>query len=167
MSKIKEIILHCSDSEHGCASIIRQWHLARGWKDIGYHFVIPNGHITPDLYIPSMDGCVEVGRVIDGDGYLTGNEIGAHALGHNADSLGICMIGVKSFTTRQLSGAARLITGLMARYGIPIEGVIGHYETESGRAQGKTCPNIDMDWFRANLYDLAAWRMVPGEKEGE
>ena len=47
--------------------------LKRGWRDIGYHFVI------------GLDGQVHEGRPIE--------ETGAHTKGHNFDSIGICYIG--------------------------------------------------------------------------
>ena len=43
--KIKEVILHCSATPEGkdySVSTIRQWHLQRGFSDIGYHYVISN-----------------------------------------------------------------------------------------------------------------------------
>lgn len=52
---------------------IRRWHTAKGWKDIGYHYVI------------LLNGEIEAGRTID--------QIGAHTKGHNKDSIGICYIG--------------------------------------------------------------------------
>jgi hypothetical protein len=55
---IRRHIIHCSASTQGDVAEIRRWHLARGWNDIGYHFVI------------RPDGEVEVGRML--------HEIGAH-----------------------------------------------------------------------------------------
>lgn len=143
MGKIRKIIVHCSDSEWGSAAEIRRWHLERGWRDIGYHFVISNGHIVPGLYIPCIDGSIEIGRQLDDDGYLSGDEIGAHALGHNATSIGVCLIGKDRFQPRQYDTLEILLEQLMTIYGLKISDVLGHYETESGKKQGKTCPNID------------------------
>ena len=74
--KIKEIIIHCSATPEGVdytIDDIRKWHKDRGWSDIGYHFVI------------YRDGTVMLGRSIA--------LVGAHCLGHNANSVGICYIG--------------------------------------------------------------------------
>lgn len=49
------------------------WHKARGWNDIGYHYVI------------YLDGTIAKGREID--------VIGAHCQGNNKDSIGICYVG--------------------------------------------------------------------------
>ena len=57
---------------HRCRDIDR-WHRERGWLKIGYHYVI------------KRDGTVETGRELE--------EVGAHAKGHNAISVGICMVG--------------------------------------------------------------------------
>ena len=48
------IIIHHSDSAYGSAAIMDQWHRARGFDELGYHFVIGNG-------TNSGDGQIEVG----------------------------------------------------------------------------------------------------------
>tara|TARA_R110000796_G_scaffold76166_3_gene170443 strand:+ start:1409 stop:1846 length:438 start_codon:yes stop_codon:yes gene_type:complete len=76
MRKIKKIIVHCSATQEGkniSVDTIRKWHLKRGWRDIGYHFVI------------GLDGEIEEGRPIE--------QSGAHTKGHNFDSIGVCYIG--------------------------------------------------------------------------
>lgn len=76
MRKINEIIVHCSATKEGqfvSVDTIRQWHLKRGWSDIGYHFVI------------YLDGSVHEGRPL--------SKVGAHTIGHNANSIGICYVG--------------------------------------------------------------------------
>jgi N-acetylmuramoyl-L-alanine amidase len=141
--KIEFIIIHCSDSRWGDKSEIDNWHKARGWSGIGYHHVILNGHRRPNNYKFNEDGLIEEGR---------SHEVaGAHAEGYNSNSLGICLIGKDDFTERQLKAMYQLLKLLMTKYKIPIEKVIGHYETASGRSQGKTCPNMPMDQIRAAL----------------
>lgn len=147
MAKVcSNIIVHCSDSSWGSAAEIRKWHQEKGWRDIGYHFVIGNGLIRPDLYLPAMDGLVSVGRELDGDPLIEDNEVGAHALGYNQKSIGICMIGKDVFTARQVGRLLLLLHDLRKVFSIENEDILGHYETE--RANGKTCPNIDMDHVR-------------------
>lgn len=150
MKKIENIILHCSDSTWGCAREIRLWHVAKGWRDIGYHFVVLNGKPVSNMEKPFefLDGSIECGRYIDGDGFIEADEVGAHALGQNDSSVGICMIGKESedFTTAQWNSTINLIISICHRYGIPLENVLGHYETE--KSGGKTCPNIKMPTFR-------------------
>ena len=152
MAKLTNIIIHCSDSEFGSASEIRRWHQQKGWKDIGYHFVILNGLIVPQtsfqksLYLPILDGSVEVGRKIDGDDLVSDNEVGAHALGYNANSIGICLIGKKHFTQAQFDSLRELLRDLMKRWShIKKQDILGHYQTP--KAGGKTCPNFDVTKF--------------------
>lgn len=83
MKKVNKIILHCSATKEGVdinAKTIDGWHKKRGWKEIGYHYVV------------RLDGLIETGRMI--------NEIGAHVKGENLNSIGICYIGgLESFET--------------------------------------------------------------------
>jgi N-acetylmuramoyl-L-alanine amidase len=155
MAKISNIIIHCSDSEFGSASEIRRWHLKRGWSDIGYHFVILNGLLVPRtgyqqrLFLATMDGNIEAGRKIDGDYWVSENEQGAHTLGLNASSIGICLIGTNQFTVRQMNALKALVTELLIHYGLTPKAVLGHYETP--KAGGKTCPNFDVKAWRTTL----------------
>ena len=77
MRPLKRIILHCTatpEGKHFDVATIRRWHVKdRGWKDIGYHYVI---------YI---DGSVHEGRPIE--------QAGAHTSGHNADYIGVTYVG--------------------------------------------------------------------------
>jgi N-acetyl-anhydromuramyl-L-alanine amidase AmpD len=41
-----------------------------------------------------------------------------------------------------------LLFDLCRHYGIPVENVLGHCETDSGKAQGKTCPDFDVAALR-------------------
>ncbi len=76
MRVINKIIIHCSATKEGnnvTASTIDQWHKDRGWKGIGYHYVV------------ALDGGIEYGRSI--------YETGAHVKNQNEGSIGICYIG--------------------------------------------------------------------------
>ena len=76
MRKINDIILHCSATKEGrdfTVADIDRWHKARGWRCIGYHFVV------------YRDGTVHPGRPVE--------QIGAHTSNHNARSIGICYVG--------------------------------------------------------------------------
>ena len=140
MRDIDFIVLHTSDSRHGTVTAIRAWHIARGWRDIGYHFVICNGILTKDLFIEGMNGAIEYGRPI--------SQIPASVYGHNHGQIAICMIGKDGeYTKEQFDSCIGLIQQLQKLYNIPIGKVIGHYELDSS----KTCPNIDMDKFRTVL----------------
>ena len=76
MRKITNIIVHCSATPEGksfTVADIDRWHRQRGFAQIGYHYVI------------YLDGSVHRGRPI--------GAIGAHCVGHNANSIGVCYIG--------------------------------------------------------------------------
>lgn len=165
MRQIQNIIIHCSDSLWGCARVIRSWHLERGWSDIGYHFVIQNGyptssHLKNARHIHSLDGSVECGRYLDDDTFLFDIEKGAHALGYNANSIGICLIGVKHFTSRQMTSLYQLLYDLTRHYQISAGNILGHCET--AQANGKTCPNLNMGRVRS---DFACWERLQAGKE--
>lgn len=145
MRKITKLIIHCaatpSTVDVGVAEI-RRWHTdpppkGRGWADIGYHFVI------------RRDGRVENGRPV--------SQIGAHAKGHNANSIGICMVGgvekiggklvaKNNFTFEQWRALETLIRKLLKDY--PGVGIIGHRDVE----RGKECPSFSVrDWLADNM----------------
>lgn len=151
MQTFDKIILHNSASSFGCVREIRRWHMERGWRDIGYHFVILNGRIIKNFNISSMDGSIEAGRYLDEDLMVEPNEVGAHALGYNDRSIGICMIGMNHFTYLQRTSLIWLLANLTKHFNLTPIDVLGHYETESGKAQGKTCPNFDMVRLREAL----------------
>ncbi len=154
MKKIDSIIVHISDSLFGSAREIRKWHLERGWKDIGYHFVILNGQILPAYFLSCLNGSIELGRPLDGDSFIEDNEIGAHCLGYNDHSVGICGIGKDSWQPGQIASLFMLLRALMRQFNVPVENVLGHCETESGKREGKICPCLDMNLIRKELEDL-------------
>ncbi len=116
MRKINRIVIHCSATEEGksvSVDEIRRWHKARGFQDIGYHYVI------------NIDGGVHFGRPIE--------QAGAHAQGYNANSIGICYVGglslkiLKPMDTRtddQRKTLSILIARLQEKY--PIAYINGH-----------------------------------------
>ena len=140
--KVNLIIIHCSDTYDHLdigATEIREWHLARGWADIGYHFVI------------TRDGTIENGRDVDGDGDIF-EEVGAHTYGYNQNSIGICMVGGKSvtgppednFTDVQYRTLESLVRFMKASY--PNATVHGHNEFST-----KACPSFNVGaWLEKN-----------------
>ena len=133
--KPTEIIIHCSATQEGKdfkAKDIDKWHKQRGFKKIGYHYVI------------DLDGTVEKGR--------NDNEVGAHATGHNSKALGICYIGgvasdgktpKDTRTPKQKEAMFKLVDKLMKQYNIPLSKVYGHYQFAN-----KACPSFKMEPFR-------------------
>lgn len=73
---IDAIIIHCTATQLGrevSVAEIDRWHKQRGWKGIGYHYLV------------GLDGTVYHGRPVD--------RVGAHCRGHNAHSIGVCYVG--------------------------------------------------------------------------
>src|SRR5512138_2830781 len=103
MEKAQFIIIHCSDSDWGSTNEIRKWHLQNGWRDIGYHFVIMNGKPLTTFSLPCLNGSIDMGRTLDGDNFIEPDEVGAHALGYNDKSIGICGIAKKTWTKSQIA----------------------------------------------------------------
>ena len=135
MREINKIIIHCSDSTWGDVSEVDKWHKERGWSEIGYHYVVLNGHRGYKSDFRSRDnGYVEQGR--------DERKKGAHCKGHNADSIGICLIGKQHFTQRQIESLRILIEKLLQRHNIERDGVYGHYEFSI-----KTCPNMTKEFI--------------------
>lgn len=106
-----------------------------------------------------MDGAIEAGRYLDGDGFISAQEQGAHTLGYNDHSIGVCLIGRESFTPRQLGSLICLLNELASVHHIDNKNIIGHYETD--QAYGKTCPNIIMSNIR---YMLSKTTQIGGIK---
>jgi len=129
---VKKRVFHCSDSSDSIdlgVKEIRQWHTdtppkGNGWSDIGYHFVI------------RRDGRIERGRAETVQG--------AHVRGHNEDSIGICWVGRKTASDKQLMAIKKLLRGLMDKYELQAYDIYGHTELDSK----KTCPNLDMNFVR-------------------
>jgi len=90
MRNINSIVVHHSASHWGCAEVFREWHLERGWQDIGYHCVVNNGYINYKSWASRRSksgwlGAVEAGRPLA--------LAGAHCPGLNQESIGIVCVG--------------------------------------------------------------------------
>lgn len=130
---ITKIIVHCAATPEGkdfTVADIDRWHKAKGWKCIGYHFVI------------YRDGSVHEGRPID--------MIGAHCKGFNSHSIGICYIGgctadgkhAKDTRTPEQKRALRqLLEKLHSKY--PNASIHGHNEFAN-----KACPCYSMSEYK-------------------
>ena len=128
MRKINEIIVHCAATREGrdfTVEDITRWHKARGFATIGYHYVI------------YRDGSIHEGRPLE--------QIGAHCVGHNKHSIGICYIGgcasdgktpKDTRTPEQKEALLALLRRLKARF--PNATIHGHRDFAA-----KACPSFD------------------------
>ena len=124
------IVIHHSATPDGTVyrdfDSLRRGHLARGFRDIGYHWVIErvNGALT------AIPGRAEW-------------ESGAHCVGKNVDGIGICVIG--NFENEYPSESlyrfvADLCKQIMTRY--PIKEIGGHRDYDATLCPGK---NFDVE----------------------
>jgi N-acetylmuramoyl-L-alanine amidase len=134
------VIVHCSDSSWGNASVITQWHVlpppkGRGFSAIGYHYVILNGLLSPYKRNSYFDGHIETGRPLDDDADMELDERGAHAFGYNS-GVGICLIGLSgTFTEAQMRSLSHLVGRLRVQFGgIGIK-VLQHSDVEPKKPQ--------------------------------
>ena len=136
MRNINKIIIHCSATPEGKDFTVKDidtWHRQRGFKKIGYHYVV------------YRDGTYNRGR--------TDEEIGAHCTGQNANSIGVCYIGgcakdgrtpKDTRTEAQKKTLITLLRTLKARY--PKATIHGHREFAN-----KACPSFDAKKEYANI----------------
>lgn len=127
MREIDKIIVHCTATPEGREvniDEIASWHKAQGYTSVGYHYVI------------ALDGKVMPGR---GE-----HRIGAHCLGHNASSIGVCYVGgldakgrpKDTRTPQQREALVKLLLELKRKY--PKASIHGHNEFAN-----KACPCFD------------------------
>lgn len=133
--RINKIILHCAATREGQNFTIKDidsWHKKRGFTKIGYHYVI------------YLDGSVHQGR--------QESEIGAHATGHNANSIGICYIGgcdkkgkaKDTRTKEQKISMLNLVHELLKKYNLTLENVKCHNQLCKN---SKQCPSFSIETF--------------------
>ncbi len=128
MRNINQIIIHCTATPAGRSVTVNEidrWHRQRGFRCIGYHYVI------------YLDGTVAHGR----------NEsiAGAHCKGFNAHSIGVCYVGgldskgnpCDTRTPEQRKALNELVADLRKRF--PKATVHGHREFAA-----KACPCFDV-----------------------
>jgi N-acetylmuramoyl-L-alanine amidase len=131
------IAIHCSATRPSMnvdVDDIRKWHKAKGWDDVGYHYVI------------TRSGQVQRGR--------SEEKVGAHVEGYNGRSLGICLVGgvaeddftqpENNFTPEQFAALKDLLIGLKKRYpGVLVQ---GHRDFPNVK---KACPSFDVGvWLK-------------------
>jgi len=124
------IVIHCSavrPGQQSSAKKINGWHHDREFQNgIGYHYVV------------RRDGSIEPGRPLE--------MIGAHVVGHNRHSIGICYEGgLNSFgedadtrTPEQKVTLRKLLEELHRKF--PKALIVGHRDLNPG----KRCPCFDV-----------------------
>ena len=177
--RVNLITIHCSATPSGKA--VYALHLDAGHEQRGFsRNPVAAKAYNPHLphigyhYVIGLDGRVQTGRHID--------EVGAHARGFNAASIGICMIGGLEknarYTSAQWEALGKLVHTLARHYNIPLkspvrtykgpldytvtDGVCGHRDlSPDGNGNGhtesfewlKTCPGFDVhQWLKNGMW---------------
>jgi len=122
-----KIIIHHSLTEDGKTvswQAIRNYHInTNGWSDIGYHFGI-------ELIDNSLE--ILVGRPL--------LSVGAHTVGQNENSIGICCVGnydIVSPTFKMYAKLAELVANLLIVFKLDINSIYGHRDFAPKSCPGK------------------------------
>lgn len=140
MREINAIIIHCSATPNGDERFgvdqLTEMHRKRGFRKIGYHYVI------------TIDGSITEGRGIE--------EVGAHVAGSNAKSVGVCLIGTNRFTIAQWDSLKVIVEELTRKY--PAATVLGHRDYSPDRdGDGQVEP---WEWFKTCPgFEVKEWRL--------
>ena len=126
--EIKLLVIHCSATRCNVSfpvERLRECHLQRGFRDIGYHFYITG------------DGEIHRGRALE--------KVGAHCRNHNAHSVGVCYEGgvdangkPKDTRTLEQKGALLALLRELKRQ-FPKALIVGHRDLNPM----KGCPCFD------------------------
>ena len=159
------IVIHCAavpDGRWTTVADIDLWHQQAGFyrtpefrarqnaslAAIGYHFVV------------YTNGAVATGRHLD--------EQGAHAIGFNHQSVGICMVGTRRYTEQQWRALAGCVLAATKTLGVPLVfarergrpgvrdgGICGHRDL-SGENAKRECPGFSVEqWLAGDMAPLA------------
>lgn len=135
-------MVHCTATQEGknfTANDIDRWHKQRGWKGIGYHYVV------------DLNGNIEKGR--------PDWKIGAHVKGRNRHSIGVVYVGgldrnlapKDTRTFKQRIALEKLLKELKQKY--PEAEILGHRDfSKDKNGNGiiepfefmKSCPCFDV-----------------------
>lgn len=152
--RIDLLVIHCSATPPGRSLNvldIDRMHRERGFRrqDAARQAFNPALYSIGYHYLVTLDGKAFTGRAEA--------EIGAHVSGSNANSLGVCMVGMNRFTAAQWECLASLVTSLRGRY--PGIRIVGHRDLS---------PDLDGDgiverqeWLKeCPTFDVGAWMRV-------
>lgn len=146
MRKIENLIYHwaAASSPDVDVNTIRGWHVkGNKWRDIGYHRVILHPSHSRFAKNPAelWSDLVKQGRPLDDDLYLEANEKGAHALGYNHNSVGICVVAGPNLPVTDLQIEAIRETALILsqRFQVKTKNIICHRDVNATQ-----CPGLDI-----------------------
>lgn len=127
--KINKIIVHWSASaKETTVDMIRAWHKANGWINIGYHRIILHPMSIDEISMLKWSDLVKEGRPINDDAWLEDWERGAHTLYQNHNSVGVCVVGDPTYKLHplQVEALKNTLDILVERFRLTKEDVKGH-----------------------------------------
>ncbi len=144
-TKTDYIVLHHAEAIKCTAQDIHSWHLANGWTGIGYHFFV------------GKNGSVYRGRPIW--------TVGAHVLGKNDCSVGICAEGDyhnhdKTMPEAQKKAIKELIKYLKEIY--PDAKIAGHREVGNSDCPGRYFPLDEMKNYGTEVKEMKKFTDISG-----
>ncbi len=146
------VIHHSLTKDSGSVSwgAIRDFHLKKGWSNIGYHWGLEMVGDYPEILIGRFS-----------------NQNGAHAreMGMNRIGIGICVVGnfdLEPPSAQVLMRLRSLVLWIMDDEEIPIQNVIGHRDVGMmagfnwKKGEYKSCPGklFSLSSFRQSLSDV-------------
>jgi len=109
-----------ADTSNQTFEIVRDYHISKGWENIGYHYVIEkSGKVTqgrPDLYH------------------------GAHTIGYNHNSIGVALDGNFDSTLpskEQVVALTLLLKNLQTKYTVQTTDIVPHRKFANKTCYGK------------------------------
>jgi len=146
--KADRVTIHCSVTPNGkyiSLDDFRKWHVEEnGWSNIGYHAIF------------QPDGTVHDYR----NGLRALNVQGAGVAGANKNTIHYCLVGTDRFSIKQFVSMRYYLESLHQLYNIGPWRIRCHYEFDSARKQGKTCPNMLVGelvaWYSGNCHQAIA-----------
>jgi len=129
-----------ADTSHHTFEIVKNYHLSLGWEDIGYNWFI------------DKTGKVTKGR--------SEEKQGAHTIGYNERSLGVCLAGnfdATLPTQEQINALKTLLSSLRTKYNIPLDKIVPHRKFANKTCYGNKLPDT---WARSLVDVLTPKQLV-------
>ena len=162
-SKTNVIVLHHAAAKVCTAKQVDSWHKGNGWTGIGYHFFV------------RKDGSIYRGR--------PEWAVGAHASGHNSDTIGICAEGnydeEKAMPDAQKTAIKELLRYLKCKYPAavlkrhsdvcatgcpgkcyPYNEIKKYYDNESEETAMTVQEKAEFDKLKAQVDELSKPKMI-------
>ncbi len=135
------IVLHHTGAEETDAEHVKRNHLRRGFRDIGYNYIV------------ERDGKVIAGRPLDIPG--------AHCIAGrmNFTSIGVALIGnfeERKPYTEQIASLVTLLQELQLKYSIKLEKILLHKDVKGSATK---CPGKHFPWddIKLSIYPDVPW----------